>query len=554
VATRQVGRGLRSLGSSWRALITGLLIAIAARPAGAQDSVGAVIRGLVVGEVEMSRLYASRGWAPLWVDGHEVTRQGRAALGELLATASHGLDPTDYNGRVLDSMAGRVGRARASPLDLARLDLLLSLSMCRYLEDLHTGRARLFPFAGPAAKQVDWVAALAQGVAGDSIPRLVEASEPRLTQYRNLRLLLARYRTLTADSTVPVVPSGPVVLPGQPYADAEVLRRRLRLEGDMSPGGQAPSPAVYDDSLLAALRRFQLRHGLRVDGRLGPRTLAELNTPLPHRVHQIELALERLRWLPRLSDHPFVVVNIPAFQLFAFDSAGGAGTPSLTMKVVVGKSMDTRTPMLFERMRYVEFRPSWNVPRSILLAEILPQLQRHPEYLRRHKMEVVTSEGRRLGDNASPKTLGRLAKGELGVRQSPGPSNALGLVKFAFPNTAGVYMHGTPETELFSQARRDFSHGCIRIEDPAAFAAWVLRFQTGWPPERIAAAMEGTATLRVPLARTLNVAVYYTTVVATPEGAPQFYPDIYDRDAALTELLRRARPVPPTIAGAPPPG
>lgn len=542
MAPRQVGRGLRSLGSSWRALIAGLLVTIAARPAGAQDSAGAVIRGLVVGEVEMSRLYASRGWAPLWLDGPDMTRPGRAALGELLAAASHGLDPTDYNGWALDSMAGRLGRARASALDLARLDLLLSLSMCRYLEDLHTGRAGFFPFARRAAEPVNWVAALEQGVAGDSIPRLVEASEPRLTQYRNLRLLLARYRTLAADSTVPVVPSGSVVLPGQPYADAEVLRRRLRLEGDL-----------LDDSLATALRRFQLRHGLRADGRLGPLTLAELNTPLAHRVHQIELALERLRWLPRLSAHPFVVVNIPAFQLFAFDSAGGAGTPSLTMKVVVGKAMDTRTPMLFERMRYVEFRPYWNVPRSILLAEMLPQIRRHPEYLQRHDMEVVTGEGRTLGDSVSPEILRRLAKGELGVRQSPGPSNALGLVKFAFPNAAGVYMHGTPETELFSQARRDFSHGCIRVEDPAALAAWVLRFQEGWPPERIAAAMEGTATVRVPLARTLNVAVYYTTVVATPEGAPQFYPDIYGRDAALTELLRRARPVPPKMAAAPPP-
>lgn len=469
MASRQVGRGLRKLESSWRALIAGLSIAIAARPAIAQDSVGAVIRGLVVGEVEMSRLYASRGWAPLWLDGSEMTGPGRTAVGELLAAASHGLDPSDYNAWALDSMAGSLGSAPASALRLARLDLLLSLSMCRYLEDLHTGRARFFPFARPPAERVDWVAALEQGVAGDSIPRLVEASEPQLTQYRNLRLLLARYRGLAADSA-----------------------------------------------------------------------------------HQIELALERLRWLPRLGAQPFVVVNIPAFELFAFDSAGGAGAPSLTMKVVVGKALDTRTPMLFERMRYVEFRPYWNVPRSILLAEMLPQLRRHPEYLRRHRMEVVAGDGGTLGDSVSPEVLRRLTKGELRVRQRPGPSNALGLIKFAFPNAAAVSMHGTPETELFSEARRDFSHGCIRVEDPAALAAWVLRFQGGWPLERIAAAMEGTATLRVPLARPLDVAVYYTTVVATPEGDARFYPDIYRRDAALSEQLRRARPAPPTIAEAPP--
>lgn len=422
----------------------------------------------------MSRLYSSRGWVPLWLDGSGPSRPGRAALGELLAAASHGLDPADYNGAALDSMAGRLDGSRASARDLARLDLLLSLSMRRYLDDLHTGRARFFPFARPAEEQVDWVATLAEGVEGDSIPRLVEASEPRLTQYRNLRLLLAKYRTLAADSALP-------------------------------------------------------------------------------RVHQIELALERLRWLPRLSSHPFLVVNIPAFQLFAFDSAGGAGAPSLTMKVVVGKAMDAKTPMLFQRLRYVEFRPYWNVPRSVLLAEMLPRLRRQPEYLRRHDMEVVSGEGRALGDSISPEIIRRLTKGELRVRQRPGPANALGLVKFAFPNAAGVYMHGTPERELFSQARRDFSHGCIRVEDPAAVAAWVLGFEEGWPPERIASAMKGTATVRVVLTLRLDVAVYYTTVVATPDGTPEFYRDVYGRDEALTELLRRTRPAPPAIAEAPAP-
>jgi murein L,D-transpeptidase YcbB/YkuD len=314
-----------------------------------------------------------------------------------------------------------------------------------------------------------------------------------------------------------------------------------------------PLPAAYDDSLAAGVRRFQLRHGLRPDGRLGPQTLAALNTPLSSRVQQIELALERLRWLPRLGAQRFVVVNIPSFQLFAFDSAGGTGAPSLTMKVVVGKALDTRTPMLLERMRYVEFRPYWNVPRSILAAEVLPQLRRHPEYLRRHGMEVVTGDGRIIGDSVSPEILQRLSKGELRLRQRPGPSNALGLIKFAFPNAASVYMHATPETELFSQARRDFSHGCIRVEQPVALAAWVLRDQAGWPLERIAASMEGTATLRVPLARPIPVAVYYTTAVATPEGVALFYPDIYGRDEALGELLHRPPPPLPKIAEAPPP-
>jgi len=245
-----------------------------------------------------------------------------------------------------------------------------------------------------------------------------------------------------------------------------------------------------------------------------------------------------------------VVVNIPAFELFAFDSAGGTGAPSLTMKVVVGKALDTRTPMLLEPMRYVEFRPYWNVPRSILTAEIVPLLRRNTAYLRTHRMELVDGTGRSLGDLVTSEVIQRLMRGTLRVRQRPGPSNALGLVKFAFPNAADVYMHGTPETDLFSQARRDFSHGCIRLENPAALAIWVLRDRKEWTADRITAAMDGAETLRVPLTRPMPVAVFYTTVVAMPDGTARFYPDIYGRDEALDELLRGPPAVETGIAAA----
>ncbi len=476
-------------------------------------------------------------------------------IDQLLAAASHGLDPRDYDAWTLDSAARRRGPAGAPALELPRVDSMLTRSMLRYLADLHGGRARLSPFARPSTDDVDWVEALRQGIAGDSIPGLVKSSEPRLTQYRNLRLQLARYRRLAADSAMPLLPDGPVVRPGDEYPSAGTLRRRLRLEGDLNPEGEAaPSAARYDESLAAGVRRFQLRHGLAPDGLLGPQTLVALNTPLAYRVHQIELALERLRWLPRLGAQPFVVVNIPAFQLFAFDSAGGAGTPTLTTNVVVGRALATRTPMLFEQMRYVEFRPYWNVPQSILTAEILPVLRRNPDFLRAHRMEVVGAGGQALGDKVTPNILSGLSRGVLSLRQKPGPSNALGLIKFAFPNAAAVYMHGTPESGLFAQTRRDFSHGCIRIEDPAALAAWVLHDQPEWNPDRIAGAMNDPETRRVSLVRPIPVAVFYTTVVATPEGQTLFYPDIYGQDRRLDDLLHDAIPAPRGVAAAAPAG
>jgi murein L,D-transpeptidase YcbB/YkuD len=214
------------------------------------------------------------------------------------------------------------------------------------------------------------------------------------------------------------------------------------------------------------------------------------------------------------------------------------------MRVVVGKALDTRTPLLFEQMRYVEFRPYWNVPRSILTQELLPVLRRSPGYLRSHDMEIVGPRDRALGDAVSPDILRRLAQGELRIRQRPGASNALGLVKFVFPNAASVYLHGTPQTDLFARERRDFSHGCIRVEDPAGLAAWVLQDRPEWGRQQIEAAMQATTTRRASLTRPMPVAVVYSTVVALPDGGARFYPDIYGLDRRLDDALR-AGPVQP---------
>jgi murein L,D-transpeptidase YcbB/YkuD len=386
---------------------------------------------------------------------------------------------------------------------------------------------------------MDLAAALSGALQGDSVARLVGASAPRLTQYRNLQRLLAGYRRLAADSTLRLRDLRRTVRPGEVYADVAALRRLLTATGDRPEAAIPDTSTVYGPVDAEAVRRFQRRHALSPDGIIGPATRAAVDVPLGHRVRQIELALERLRWLPRLRPgQAFLVVNIPAFELFAFDSAGGTGRPALRMPVVVGKALDTRTPMLFEQMRYVEFRPYWNVPRSILTAEILPLLRRNPEYLRSQTMEIVGPGDRALGSRVDEDILRRLDQGELRVRQRPGPSNALGLVKFIFPNAAGVYLHGTPQSELFARERRDFSHGCIRVSEPAELAAWVLRDRPEWSRVGVEAAMEGAATRRVVLIRPLPVAIFYVTAVAAPDGGARFYPDVYGLDRALDESLR----------------
>jgi murein L,D-transpeptidase YcbB/YkuD len=261
---------------------------------------------------------------------------------------------------------------------------------------------------------------------------------------------------------------------------------------------------------------------------LGKATQAALHVSLAWRVRQIEFALERLRWLPDLGDQRMVALNIPMFRLSAWDSAP-TGEPSVGMRAIVGRALSTQTPIFVEEMHYVIFRPYWNVPRSILRNEILPILPRDPGYLRRNDMEIV--RGQRDDAQsvaATAENLALLAQGALRLRQRPGPQNALGLIKFVFPNDADVYMHGTPAQELFSRARRDFSHGCVRVEDPVALAEWVLKDQPAWNRDAILAAMSGPVSRRVDLTRPIQVILFYITALVMPEdGAIHFADDIY---------------------------
>jgi murein L,D-transpeptidase YcbB/YkuD len=211
------------------------------------------------------------------------------------------------------------------------------------------------------------------------------------------------------------------------------------------------------------------------------------------------------------------------------------------MPVVVGQALDWRTPLLFEQLRYVEFRPYWNVPRSILTGEIVPMLEWNPGYLRLHEMELVNRRGRVLGDSVTPAILRRLRRGELRVRQRPGRHNALGLVKFIFPNGQNVYLHDTPRKELFEESERDFSHGCINVADAPTLAAWVLRDLPEWTKDTVEAALAGSRTRRVLLREPMPVLVFYTTAVARGDGSVWFYPDIYRHDRELLDALKGRR-------------
>ncbi len=356
--------------------------------------------------------------------------------------------------------------------------------------------------------------------------------------------MLTRYREVASNGTLrpPRLP-GVAVRPGDACDDLPMLARLLAALGDL-PGDRPRflTPARYEGAMVGAVKHFQLRHGLDADGVIGGRTANALAVPLSWRVRQIELSLERLRWLPHLTGRRLVAINVPMFRLWAWDANPAAGVPTLGMDVIVGRALDTETPVFAEEMRAVIFRPVWNVPVSIARKEIVPAARRDPGYLTRENLDIVAGPA----DDApvvppTPDNLARLAAGALTVRQRPGPKNSLGLVKFVFPNDEGVYVHGTPAQALFGRSRRDFSHGCVRVADPVALAAWVLGEQPEWTRETIIEAMNGTRSRRVTLARPLQVLLFYMTAVVSPDdGTMRFADDIYRHDRTLDRALGSA--------------
>lgn len=480
----------------------------------------------------LAALYAPRAYAPLWLAGGRPVAPAADAVRALLGADALGLAAADYDAARLEgTRRGLASGAMATPESLARFDVALSVGFLRFVSDLHIGRVNpkqlSFGFdVGP--KKFDLAARVADAVAGDRIDALVAEAPPALAQHRMLVEHLARYRSLAADPGVgPLAVSG-TIRPGDPCAGAADLARWLGALGDLA-AVPDPLPPVYEGVLVEAVQRFQARHGLEPDGVIGRATAGALAVPAEQRVRQIELALERLRWVPSLGAGRFVVVNIPAFELFAFEHAGEPGAPALSMRVVVGKAA-TRTPVFAGAIDSVVFAPYWNVPTSILRSETLPRVRRDPGYLARQDMEIVGGG------------LAELEAGSARVRQRPGPKNALGRVKFLFPNSHSVYLHDTPSRGLFARSRRDFSHGCIRVEKPVELAEWVLQGRADWPPARMREAMAGRRETPVRVEPPVPVVIFYATAMARPDGTISFVPDLYGYDEKLERALASGYP------------
>lgn len=501
----------------------------------------------------LKKFYDFNGDSLWWVRGMEPTPQARQVIALLLEADQKGLSAGDYDGDMWSGRLAKLKPATRQPVeaDALKFDLDLTVCVMRYISDLHIGKVnpKHFAFAlDEEPRKYDLPEFLKDRVVGasDAAAALAEV-EPPYPGYRNTIHALQTYMKLAAqdDGEQLPPPASPkkAIAPGDAYPAVPRLARLLRLVGDLPADANIPADSqAYDGPLVDAVKNFQSRHGRNPTGRIDAQTLADLNVPLRRRVQQMQWTLERWRWLPDSYQKAPIVANIPEFRLRAYDKDFNIG---VTMKVVVGKSYGHNTPVFSETMKYVVFRPYWEVPPSIIRAELIPHIQKDPEYLAKKGFEIVDARQKPVGSGAvSSETLQQLRAGKLFVRQLPGPKNSLGLVKFLFPNSYNVYMHDTPATEFFAQSRRDFSHGCIRLEKPADLAAWVLRNNSGWTAERIHAAMNGSTPQQVNLTQPIPVLIVYATVIVLSDGVVHFYDDIYGHDSSLEKVLAKGYPYP----------
>ena len=445
----------------------------------------------------------------------QPTPQALAAIALFRAADAKALDPKRYHFVANDPVT---------------FDVNMTASLVRYASDLRIGRvnpSRQFQLDSDA-KQVYLPALVVRASEATDVAAVLAELEPQHDDYRRLLASLDTWRRIAAESANDMpLPAVARLVPGDAYAAVPQLASRLRRFGDLSADYDG---TTYDGALVDAVKHFQSRHGLDAAGIISTRTFAALNVPAAQRVKQIELTIERWRWASEQLAGPSIVVNIPEFRLTARNASG----ETLEMKVVVGTASRNETPVFEGSLKHVVFRPSWNVPPSIQRGEIARKVEKDASFLARNGYELTDAAGNSLGTSVDEATIARIRSGGVRVRQKPGNSNALGLVKFYFPNDNNVYLHSTPQQSLFARTRRDFSHGCIRVEDPSALAAFVL----GWPVEKVNAAMNGKQNDHyVKLAEAVNVRILYSTAVARANGDVHFFDDIYGHDVELAKVL-----------------
>ena len=460
-------------------------------------------------------------------------------LDRLQRAAVQGLDSSDYG----ISRLAALQTLRDNPSSAALFDSLATSAALRYMSDLAFGRVTpdlVDTLWTTTPRRVDFTDALATALDSDRVGTTLDDLAPPQEAAVRLRMALGQYRTIAARNGWPELPAGPLLRVGAVHAHVPLLRRRLEIAGDLAPGGAG---FIFDSALAAAVRRTQARHGLAPDGVVGPETRANLNVSVLERIRQIELNLERWRWLPRDLGSRYLMVNSAGFTFELVD----AGRALFSGRVVAGR-VDWPTPILSARLTEVTFNPRWNIPKSIAIQEVLPMVRRDPDHLRRDGIHVMSD----TTEQAVELDLGTIAWDTVPdstfawrLWQESGPRNPLGRIRFTIPNRFGVALHDTREPQLFGALARAFSHGCVRVADAERLAIYVLREVPGWTPDSIRAAAALPAERRVAAPDSMPTYLEYWTAWVGSDGVVEFRPDLYGWDAELADALSRRVREPP---------
>jgi L,D-transpeptidase YcbB len=489
--------------------------------------------------------YDDRNFEVAWTRDGVPTPTALAFIQQFNDAAAKGLIPEDYDAARWPARIQALNDKSADAISL--FDVAMTVNVMRYISDLRIGRVNPQHFnfdINVADKKYDLAEFVSDNVVDSTdVPTLITSVEPDSDDYRKTELALAHYLNLAkqeADNPTDPLPTvaKPVTV-GQTYPALEPLLLRLQLEEDASPD-TALTAGIYNADIAAAVKHYQHRHGYTEDGKLTPQTIKSLNVPMSDRVAQLQDSLERWRWLPDPYLHARLMVNLPEFVLRGYDPDHKL---DFTMRVVVGKVMgDHDTPVFTHMMKYLVFRPYWNVPVDIARKELVPHITSNHGYLASKNFEVTDAKGAVLTDY----TAKQVAQGGVMVREKPGPKNSLGLVKFIFPNQYDIYLHSTPAVSLFEQTRRDFSHGCIRVQKPAELAAWVLQGQSGdWDLDKVQDAMnDGPNNRTVSLKNPLPIVIFYLTARVDDDNQVDFFDDIYGYDAEMQKVFAKGPPYP----------
>ncbi|GAA3754552.1 L,D-transpeptidase family protein [Terriglobus aquaticus] len=503
-------------------------------------------------QAAVSGFYDSRDYTLAWSKDGKPTAQANELMQAFSNARKRGLEPEDYDA---SRWQGRVA-ALSSDDGKVAFDTAMTVNAMRFLNAIHMGRTdpKFFAFGiDSSSKQLDLPTVLTDQIASASeVDKALTDLEPQSAQYKALRDQLPHYLDLAAQDH-----SDPLPSPGtsaaslsRSYPGLAALQQKLQLLGDLQGGtdntaansgadaspSAAPGTSLDLATLTDGVKHFQHRHGLPEDGKLSQATVAALNVPITTRVNEIEDAMERWRWLPDQYQQPAILVNLPEFVLRAFEG----DTQQFNMRVVVGQSKEDEhhTPMIADQMKYLVFRPFWNIPPSIAKKEILGHMQADPGYLSSHNFEAVNSKGEEV-----PASAEAVEHSTVMVREKPGPKNSLGLVKFMFPNPFNVYLHDTNAHYLFARNRRDYSHGCVRVEDPPKLADWLLRDNSKWDPDTIQQTMNDDTVINktVSLGKSVPVVLFYGTAYVDG-GEMHFFQDLYGYDADLEKELQHGYP------------